>query len=292
VAEIQEKIKRCFVVGPIGEPDSETRIHADWLLEEIIQPVLVELGGFEIMRADQIAQPGMIDAQIIRQLTEAELVIADLSTLNPNAFYEIGIRHMAQKPIIHIQLIEDKIPFDVSLYRAIKFARTRPSDLRRAREELKRAVSAVFAEGYQVDNPVTRARGQIKLEEGATPEQKLILDQISELQDRLNALEGTGASALEIAEGMVNDRARRLSRHSRPVELYVLFDSNYEHTETTRKQVVEHLNQFSGIVRIFNHDEWISFQVQNKVYGSPPWKRFAASLLAIPGVAEVTDIPF
>lgn len=57
----------------------------------------------------------MIDAQIIRFLIDADLVVADLSTLNPNAFYEIGVRHMVQKPIIHMQLADGKIPFDVSL---------------------------------------------------------------------------------------------------------------------------------------------------------------------------------
>jgi hypothetical protein len=113
--------KLCFVVGPIGDPDSEVRIHADWFLEEIVEPVFDELGGYSVVRADRISSPGMIDAQVIKHLIDAEVVVADLSALNPNVFYEIGIRHMIQKPIIHMQLVDDKIPFDVSLYRAINF---------------------------------------------------------------------------------------------------------------------------------------------------------------------------
>ena len=135
-----DKTKLCFVVGPLGEEDSEIRIHADWLLEEIIDPVFKDFPEYNVVRADKITQPGMIDAQIIRNLIDADLVIADLSSLNPNAFYEIGIRHMVQKPIIHMQLAQDKIPFDVRLYRATKFSRARPSDLRRAREELKQVI--------------------------------------------------------------------------------------------------------------------------------------------------------
>ena len=122
--------KVCFVVGPIGEPDTDTRIHADWLLEEIIEPVMNEWPDFEVIRADKISRPGMIDAQVIPHLLDAELVIADLSALNANAFYEIGIRHMAQKPVIHMQLNEDEIPFDLTLYRAIKFSRRKPGDLK------------------------------------------------------------------------------------------------------------------------------------------------------------------
>src|SRR4051812_6167876 len=105
-----------------------------------------EWPDFEVIRADKISRPGMIDAQVIQHLLDAELVIADLSTLNANAFYEIGIRHMAQKPVIHMQLAEDDIPFDVSLYRAIKFSRRTPLDLRKARDELGIVVKSVLAD--------------------------------------------------------------------------------------------------------------------------------------------------
>ena len=94
--------KLCFVIGPIGKEDSEERIHADWLLEGIIQPVMAGFPDFRVKRPDQDPRPGLIDAQAINDLFNAELVIADLSLFNPNAFYEIGISHMAQKPIIHM----------------------------------------------------------------------------------------------------------------------------------------------------------------------------------------------
>jgi hypothetical protein len=88
---------------------------------------------------------------MIEDLLTADLVIADLSFSNPNACYEIGIRHMAQKPIIHMQLSTEKLPFDVSLYRAIKFSRLRARDLTAAKSELRRAIEAVqAAEGYEV----------------------------------------------------------------------------------------------------------------------------------------------
>jgi hypothetical protein len=191
VAEEEKKIettKQCFVVGPIGTEESPERIHADWLLDGIIQPVMTEYPQFKTERADQIAQPGMIDAQVINALLNADLVIADLSGSNPNAFYEIGIRHMAQKPIIHMQLADEKIPFDVSLYRAIKFSRQHPRDLKAAQSALKAQVEAVLASSYQVDNPVTRTRGVLKLQENATPAQQVIADQLQAMQAQINAV--------------------------------------------------------------------------------------------------------
>ena len=129
----------------------------------------------------------MIDAQVIENLMDAELVIADLSMMNPNAFYEVGIRHMVQKPIIHMQLKDDEIPFDVSLYRAIKFSHVRPSELRNARGQLRDAINSVLASDYKVDNPVIRTRGQIRLEQHATPEQRALLERLEAIEKKLES---------------------------------------------------------------------------------------------------------
>src|SRR3569832_2839863 len=96
------KKKSCFVVCPIGEDGSATRRHADWLQHEIIEHVLDHhfKDQFTVFRSYKIDQPGMIDAQIIGHLLDDDLVIADKSELNPNAFYEMGIRHMMELPII------------------------------------------------------------------------------------------------------------------------------------------------------------------------------------------------
>jgi hypothetical protein len=192
--------KLCFVVSPIGAEDSEERIHADWLLELIIKPVMADFRGYRVKRADEDPRPGLIDAQMINDLLKAELVIADLSLLNPNVFYEIGIRHMVQKPIIHMQLTSERPPFDVSLYRAVKFARKRPKDLETARADLKRAVEAVLVEGYEVENPVTNTRGRIKLQEHATSEQQVLLAQLEAIQNRLQRLELRDALERSLAE--------------------------------------------------------------------------------------------
>lgn len=143
--------KICFVIGPIGDDDSPERIHADWLLEEIVEPVFAALEDFRVERADKLAQPGLIDAQVINKLLNAEIVIADLTGVNPNAFYEIGIRHMAQKPIIHMHQAGERIPFDVSLYRSIKYSRARPVDIRAARSDLQKMVEAVLAPAYEAE---------------------------------------------------------------------------------------------------------------------------------------------
>lgn len=181
--------KCCFVVSQIGAEDSPERIHADWFLEAVVEPTFEKLGGFKVERADKLSHPGLIDAQVIQRLLTADIVVADLTGLNPNVFYEIGIRHMSQKPIIHMHEIGQGIPFDVSLYRSISYSRLRPRDLRQARSSLAQSVGDVLAADYQVENPVTNVRGRFQLEMHATPEQKLILGQLQSIEQRLISLE-------------------------------------------------------------------------------------------------------
>ena len=80
----------------------------------LIKPV-VESKGLECVRADEITHSGSIDVQMYRELLQADLVIADLSTLNANALYELGIRH-ALRPFTTIVISENKLmyPFDLN----------------------------------------------------------------------------------------------------------------------------------------------------------------------------------
>lgn len=183
-----EKKKDCFVVGPIGPADSDKRIHTEWVRDAVIKPVL-EPAGFTVHHPLEMAQPGLIDTQVISYLLNAELVIADLTTQNANAFYEIGIRHMAQKPIIHMHKVGEAIPFDLSLYRSIEFSLARPRDVDQAKSDLKKAVEAAMAPDYTVDNPVTHARGVVKLQEGASDPQRVLLDELEGIKERLLKIE-------------------------------------------------------------------------------------------------------
>ncbi len=103
----------CFVIGPIGEDNSKERRHADYLLHGIIKHVLeAEEFGYTVKRADEDAYPGMISDRMISDIFNADLVVADLTDLNANAFYELGIRHSAEKPTIHLARADTKLPFD------------------------------------------------------------------------------------------------------------------------------------------------------------------------------------
>ena len=113
----------CFVITPIGEDDSAERKHANMVLKSVIEPVTTEL-GLVAKRADQIDRAGLITQQIFECLAKAKISIADLSFNNPNAFYELGVRHMCKLPTVQIIRKGDRIPFDVAQGRTIKIDMT------------------------------------------------------------------------------------------------------------------------------------------------------------------------
>jgi hypothetical protein len=108
----------CFVVmGFNKKTDFETgrTLDLDKSYQNMIKPA-VEAAGLECVRADEIVHSGLIDVPMYQQLLEADVVVADLSTANKNAFYELGVRH-ALRPYTTVVICEDGAkspPFDVN----------------------------------------------------------------------------------------------------------------------------------------------------------------------------------
>ncbi len=108
----------CFYITPIGDDGSEVRRHADMLMRHLVEPAFEEF-KVRVVRADRIEKSGLISQQIFEHIVSAKFCVADLSFGNPNAFYELGVRHMTKLPTIQIIRKGDKIPFDVSQGRTI-----------------------------------------------------------------------------------------------------------------------------------------------------------------------------
>jgi hypothetical protein len=108
----------CFVVMGFGKKtDFETgrTLDLDLTYEYIIKPS-VEAAGLKCIRADEIVHSGLIDVPMYEHLLNADVVIADLSTSNKNAYYELGVRH-ALRPYTTLIICEDGVksfPFDTN----------------------------------------------------------------------------------------------------------------------------------------------------------------------------------
>ena len=152
--------QKCFVVMGFGKKtDYPTGrvLDLDKSYRTIIKPAAIA-AGLECQRADEIIHSGTIDVPMYEQLLTADVVVADLSTYNPNAFYELGVRH-ALKPYTTITIAEDKMvfPFDVNHIAIRKYRHLGEGidfeEVERMRNELQEAIR-IIADKPTNDSPV------------------------------------------------------------------------------------------------------------------------------------------
>lgn len=218
--------KRCFVIGPIGSQESPERAEADWLLDDLIRPVLEgEKFGYKVTRADEIAEPGLITDQIISNILEADLIIADLTRQNANAFYELGVAHAYGKPVVHMAEFDETLPFDVQNYRAVKYSRKRIGEWQKAKSDLEKQVAEIVAPRFKTSNPVTAAIGFRDLAESGDTKDQLLAN-LSQQVERLATKVENISSSQSLAGRYDLSPEAQLRRLARPLgeQNSLLFD--------------------------------------------------------------------
>lgn len=143
-----ENMRKCFVISPIGDDGSEARKRAEQVFKYIIAPVCGEM-EFEPIRVDKLNQSDVITQTIIDYLVKSELVIADITGHNPNAFYEMGFRASTGKPIIHLRGKNERIPFDIAGIRAFDYDL---SDLDSVEEVKTRLIKTIGALSFDIQS--------------------------------------------------------------------------------------------------------------------------------------------
>jgi hypothetical protein len=187
--------KTCFVIGPIGNPETSIRAAADDFMEYIVKRCLAlkEFGYGDPIRADMLPEPGRITSQVIKLLVEADLVIADLTNNNANVCYELSLRHAVGKPAIHMAVADTQISFDLYDNRTI-FYTMHSRIVEAARDELAKQIRRVHEPGYKATNPITEAVGIINLERSSDPVQQAIgalANQVASLSAEISSLRPT-----------------------------------------------------------------------------------------------------
>jgi hypothetical protein len=114
----EAKLKDCFIITPIGGSGSDIFKKTNGLIRSVIRPVLNEL-GFEAIPAHEINEAGSITKQIIQHILNDELVICNLTGLNPNVMYELAIRHSFGKKVVIVAEDKTVLPFDISDQRTV-----------------------------------------------------------------------------------------------------------------------------------------------------------------------------
>ena len=109
--------KRCFIITPIGNDNDSIRRHIDGIIDAAIKPALEP--DYEVVAAHKITETGTITKQIIKEIYQDELAIANLTGNNPNVMYELALRHSLGKPVIMIAEKGTPLPSDIVMERTI-----------------------------------------------------------------------------------------------------------------------------------------------------------------------------
>jgi hypothetical protein len=152
--------KKCFVVMGFG-PKTDFQQQKTYDLDKTYRIIIkkaVEEAGLECIRADDVVHSGIIDKKMYELLLGADVVVADLSTSNANAIYELGVRH-ALRPHTTIVIAEEnfKFPYDIKSLLIRHYQHLGPGiDAEEAdtfRAKLKQAIQEL-AEKKDLDSPV------------------------------------------------------------------------------------------------------------------------------------------
>ena len=197
--------RSAFVIMPFDE-------EFEAVYTDFIKNVL-EGAGLNVDRADDIESQQNILRDIVEQIDKSDLIIADLTGVNPNVFYELGIAHAFRKPVILLTQSIDEVPFDLKSYRLLEYS-THFARIDESKEQLARYAKGFLGGEIQFGSPVT------DFHQGGIPSgQAIESTQADELDeddlgylDHVIALNEGYSRIAEIVSGVTDDQ-QVLTRH-------------------------------------------------------------------------------
>lgn len=221
--------KKCFVISPIGDAGSDIRTHADFFRHEIVAAALPE---FDVERADDFSQIDQITNQVIQAISDAHIIVADLTGSNANVFYELGVAHSYKKHVVPMIVEGKNPPFDNMQIRTVHYSLATYQSKVAARNALAKAVEKTL--GADVSNPVTLALGAQKLAASGDDRDTVI----ARLEEKMNAVLATqpqGIGAFRPPYGLVPGNGASggwLNPLASPVSVFNPATSAVDHART------------------------------------------------------------
>lgn len=186
----------CFVICPLGDEGSQTRRRSDEVSRHIIAGAAAA-NGLTLVRPDAITRGGLITSQIIEHLVDDAMSVADLTDHNPNVFYELAIRHAANKPVLLLIRDGQSVPFDLQNMRVIKYVLASDQQLTAdsaavACSNLTTAITDALSPEFKPVSPLTLAAALARLRSDTQSSETLLLQTV------LDKISSLGATVAEI----------------------------------------------------------------------------------------------
>ena len=188
---MSEGKKICFVITPIGKEGSDIRRHIDGIIDLAIVPALQDKFNVEV--AHRKYEIGSITNKVINSIYRADLVIANLTALNPNVMFELAIRYSFGKPAIVIAECGTELPFDINTENTIFYTNDPigAAELKEIIQKFERDLDykrGNYGPVYDALKEVSILESIESKEVGQNDELKYIVDRLDNIDKRLNKI--------------------------------------------------------------------------------------------------------
>ncbi|PLX08661.1 MAG: hypothetical protein C0594_06000, partial [Marinilabiliales bacterium] len=133
-------MEKCFVIQPFDNSKFDKRF------EDIFKPA-IEKSGFEAYRIDKDLSVRIPIDEIEKNIFEAQICFAEITTDNPNVWYELGYAFACDKDVVMVCSDErtGKFPFDIQHRHIITYKTSSKSDFESLEDTITRKINAYIS---------------------------------------------------------------------------------------------------------------------------------------------------
>lgn len=153
---VRKDERRVFVALPFGNSRS------DYVWETVV--FICRGLGLEASRADQFRTPRAIMDDIWEEIRRAGIIVADLTDLNSNVLYEVGLAHATCDSVVMLFQKGQTLPFDLAGQRAIPYSLSTSDDRRRFSDNLWTVLNDLTPSSVPavIDGKVARSQSTLR----------------------------------------------------------------------------------------------------------------------------------
>ena len=271
----------CFVIMPISNQINYEENHFTLVYEDIIKPSIIDNNMIPI-RADETKNTNLIQLDILKNIIQSPIAICDMSSKNPNVFYELGMRQAFDLPTVLLIDDETKVPFDISGLRYVTYKKD--MSYRNVKTAISNLTSAL-KETYEKRDDKTEINSLIRLMEITTAKIETSTISKSEKIELLHELELKEIkSSIKQLVNMQNSIINKIDYNSNSISFDLnppIKRNNFKHDFAIGETLYLNGEEYGKVVDL-NSDSLILRKENGEVKMIPINSRFYKNLSAFP----------
>lgn len=129
----------CFVIQPFDSGEFDRRFNEVYRLA-------LQQADLEVYRVDEDPSAEILIEAIEKNISESDICFADITTDNPNVWYELGYAFALDLPVVIVcSESRERFPFDIQHRKIIRYSSGSPSDFEKLKREVSERAKALLA---------------------------------------------------------------------------------------------------------------------------------------------------